>query len=549
MFHVSRQADLAALAADTFDLLVIGGGITGAGVARDAAMRGLRTALVDASDFAAATSGKSSRLIHGGLRYLEHGWFRLVLEASRERRVLLRIAPHLVRAQPFTFPAFRGGRVRRWHVSAAVLLYDLLALFRNVRRHRWLSRHEVLRSEPRLREVGLTGGARYWDARCEDARLTLATVRSAQRHGARCLNYVRVLAFERATGRVRGAICEDVETGARLPVHAHAVVNATGPWVDAVRRLDDPGAKPLLRPTKGAHIVVPRARLGNAGAVTLVSPVDGRVMFALPWEDTTIVGTTDTDCGDAPEDLEPDAADVIYLLRSANALFPDARLQFSDVLCTFAALRPLLAAPAATPSSVPREHAIQESASGLVTVAGGKLTTYRVMAAQTVDCVAARLRALDGRRVPRRAATDVEPLPGGEVADLDLLVAELAKDGQPAARAAHLVARYGTEAAGVANVIDEDPDLTLPLALGSPDLRGEVVYQARRESARTVADVLIRRTGLFYRRADQAMSATADVALLLARELGWDDARRSAAVAEYTAAVARMRRALTPSDG
>jgi glycerol-3-phosphate dehydrogenase len=436
--------------------------------------------------------------------------------------------------------------VRRWQIGAAVWLYDLLALFRNEHNHRLLSRRRVLEIEPQLRDQDLTGGALYWDAQCDDARLVLATMRSAHRHGALAASYARVTALEKAGGRVRGATLEDAVTGARNTVRAHVVVNATGPWSDALRRLDDPGAAPLLRLTKGAHIAVPRARVGNTGAVTLTSPIDGRVMFVLPWGDVTIVGTTDTDTTASPDDVGADAGDVTYLLRSANAVFPNARLQTSDVLAAWAGLRPLLADGGTSTAAVPREHRIVESASGLLTIAGGKLTTYRSMAAEMVDRVSKCLRRLDGRRLPARAPTDREPLPGGEVADYAQLSAELVKEGLDSGVADHLVGTYGAEAAAVANLAAREPTLAAPLINGRPFLRAEVVYQARREMAMTVSDVLIRRTHLFHTHPRQAEEDAPLVGALLARELGWEAQREADAVAQYRAEVARMRAAFMP---
>lgn len=540
----TRRDNLRALALEPVDLLIIGGGITGAGAARDAAMRGIRTALVEAGDFGHGTSGRSSRLIHGGLRYLEHGWFRLVFEASRERRILLRIAPHLVWPRAFTFPVHAGSRVRRWQISAAVWLYDLLALFRNVHRHRLLSRRGVLEVEPMLRDQDLKGGAIYYDAQCNDARLVLANIRSAHRHGASLASYTRVVALEKAGGRVRGATALDQVSGERVTIRAHVVVNATGPWTDALRRLDEPDAPALLRLTKGAHIAVPQRRLGNTGAVTLTSPIDGRVMFALPWGDITLVGTTDTDTNVPPDQVEADPEDVTYLLRSANAVFPNARLTQRDVIAAWAGLRPLLAAPAGSTAAVPREHRVLESASGLVTIAGGKLTTYRAMAAELVDVVAARLRRLDGRSVSRRAATDREPLPGGEVADLEQVARELIKEDVPEDVADHLVGTYGAEAAAVANLVAREHALGARLIEDWPFIVAEVVHQARREMALTVSDVMIRRTGLFHRHPDQALAAAPVVARWLRRELGWDSETEAASLQDYEREVTRMRRAL-----
>ena len=544
----TRRAQWSALPGDAVDLLVIGGGITGAGIARDAAMRGICTTLVDAGDFGWGTSSRSSRLIHGGLRYLEHGWLRLVFEASRERRTLLRIAPHLVRPSRFLFPAHQGSRVKRWEISAGVLLYDLLALFRNVHGCRWLSRQGVLREEPRLRDKGLTGGAAYWDAQTDDARLVLATIRSAHRHGARCLSYVRVVSLDKAEGRLRGALLEDAFTGERKALHARVVVNATGPWSDALRRLDEPGAEPMLRPTKGAHIAIPQQRIGNHGAVTLLSPIDGRVMFVLPWGDVTVIGTTDTDEPAPPADVAANAQDVLYLIRSANAIYPDARLGTGDVIAAWAGLRPLLRADGEDPGNVPREHRIIESTSGLVTIAGGKLTTYRSMAEELVNVVAERLQQLDGRALPPRAPTDTEPLPGGEVHDLVALTEQMTLEGVPAALATHLVDQYGAEAPGVASIMKADHALAAPLVAGGPWIAAEVVYQARREMALTVSDVLVRRTHAFHRRAGQAIGAAAEVGRLLAGELGWDAARTEQSVRAYREEVERMRRSFAAPE-
>jgi glycerol-3-phosphate dehydrogenase len=541
----TRREDLDALATTPVDLLVIGGGITGAGIARDAAMRGISTCLVEAGDFGHGTSSRSTGLVHGGLRYLEHGWLRLVFEASRERRVLLRIAPHLVRATAFVFPVYTGSRVGRWRLAAGLWLYDLLSLFRNVHGHRMLSRRAIMKAEPRLRDRELAGGAVYYDGTCDDARLVLANVRSAHRHGARTASYAAVTALEKADGRVRGALVADAIDGRRLSIHAHVTVNATGPWTDALRRMDDEGATPLLRPTTGVHVAVPRQRVGNIGALTLTSPLDGRVMFVLPWGDVTLIGTTDTDFTGEPDAVAATGEDVTYLLRSANAFFPDARLGPDDVIAAWAGLRPLLRDGESETAAVPREHRITESESGLVTIAGGKLTTYRAMAAELVDLVAGRLRRMDGRRVASSAPTDREPLPGGEVADLDLLVKELVTEELPEDMARTLVARYGSESAAVANLAAREPALAKPLMDGLPMLKAEVIHQARREMALSVSDVMVRRTRLFHRLATQGVDAAPVVAGLLARELGWDAAREAESLAAYLGEVRRMRERAT----
>jgi glycerol-3-phosphate dehydrogenase len=532
--HRARAAALAAIVAQPVDLLIIGGGITGAGIARDAALRGIRTALVDKGDFGGGTSSHSSRLVHGGLRYLEQRDFRLVFEASRERRVLLTIAPHLVRPLAFLFPAYRGARVPAWRLRAGLWLYDLLAAFRNVRAHRWLGRQAVLRLEPGLRERDLQGAGLYYDAQTDDARLVLATMRSAAQAGALVANYTEVTNLLKPDGRVRGAALRDVLSGTTSAARALVVVNATGPWLDGVRQLDDPRADPVLRLTKGTHVVVPRQRLGHAYAVTLTSPLDGRVMFVLPWGDLSYIGTTDTDEDASPDDVRASADDVIYLLRSANAFFPDARLAPHDVVATWAGLRPLLAPPGLlAASAVSREHRVIESASGLITIAGGKLTTYRVMGRDVTDRVAARLSELDGRPQAAAAATDRLPLPGGETADLEVLVEAAKARGALDSTARHLVRSYGSESAAVLNLVERDRTLGQPIVAGCPEIRAEVVHAIEREMAMRLSDVLVRRLHLFYEAPGAAAAAAPAIAATMGALLGWDGGRVAAEVADY----------------
>ncbi len=532
------------MAHEPVDVLVIGGGITGAAIARDAALRGFRTALVEKGDFGSGTSSVSSRLIHGGLRYLEQYDFHLVLEASRERRVLLRIAPHLVRPLPFVFPVYRGARVPSWKLRSGLWLYDLLAAFRNVRGHRWLSRKATLRLEPGLRDKDLRAAGLYYDAQTDDARLVLATMRSAAQAGAHVANYAEVVTLVKPDGRARGATVRDLLSGDTRTVRSLIVVNACGPWVDQLRRLDEPDASPVLRLTKGAHVAVPRQRLGNTHGITLTSPIDGRVMFVLPWEDAeqSYIGTTDTDEHVSPDDVRATAEDVVYLLRSANAFFPQARLSPQDVVATWAGLRALLRPEGhLAPSQVSREHRIIESASGLLTIAGGKLTTHRAMAQELVDRVAARLGALDGRPRAPHSPTDRLPLPGGETADLEGLAKAAVERGASETTARHLVGRYGSEAAAVLNLVDRDRALGGRIMAGRPELWAEVVHAVEREMAVRLSDVLVRRLHLFYKTRDQAVPATSAVADRMAGALGWDGSRRAEELAGYLELVKRSR--------
>jgi glycerol-3-phosphate dehydrogenase len=530
----ARYLRLSELDDSALDLLVIGGGITGAGIARDAAMRGISTVLVEQQDLAAGTSSRSSKLIHGGLRYLEQGNVSLVREALRERAILLRIAPHLVRTIPFIFPLHEGDRVPRWKLGAGLIAYELLAGFRNVRRPRILGKRGVLQREPLLRERALTGGALYGDAQCDDARLVIATARSAVDHGATVLTHTRVTALLQDAGRLTGAALEDRLTGARRDMRATVVLNATGPWSDQLRQMEDPSASPMLRLTRGTHVVVPRERVGHRHAITFLSPIDGRVMFILPWNDLTYIGTTDTDYTADPSAVAATRDDVIYLLRSANALFPAARLTEDDVRSTWAGLRPLLAEDGSrTPSAVSREHALVEGARGMITIAGGKLTTYRAMAAGAVDLVASRLR-----RKLARALTDVIPLPGGNAADLEPFRARGAPLGLPPALSDRLVDRYGTECAGIHNLGMKSRSLFDRLHPSHPANEGEVLHAVRREMALTVEDVMVRRLHLYHETRDHGLRATERVAQLMAGELGWSVERTRDEVAAYRRYVA-----------
>lgn len=518
-------------------MLVIGGGIVGAAIARDAAMRGYRVALVEQGDFGAGTSSHSSRLAHGGLRYLEHGDLKLVFEALRERGILLRIAPHLVRPLPFIFPVHHGDRIGFWKLAAGMWLYDLLAMFRNVPRHRMLGKRGLLRAEPMLRERGLVGGARYFDAQLDDARLTLATVRSAARHGALVASHTTVSALEVAGGRVSGAHVS-LDGGPPVLVRATVVVNATGPWCDRIRRMEDPAARPLLRLTKGTHAMVRRERIGHTAAITLTSAIDGRVMFVLPWGELSYIGTTDTDTDEPPEAVRATEEDTRYLLRSANAMFPNAHLTPEDVIATWAGLRPLLADPAAaSTAAVSREHAIVRGAGGMLTIAGGKLTTHREMAAQLVDRIGDEFHALEARRRPPRAPTDREPLPGGESAGLEPFRTEALELGLDAGSAEHLLQHYGSETPAVLNLVRGDRTLGRRLVPAHPAILATVTHAARREYATTVEDVLVRRIHLYYETGDQGCAAAAATAELLGRELAWAPAAAARAADAYVARV------------
>ena len=526
------------MTAQPFDLLVIGGGITGAGIARDAAMRGFRTALVEAHDLGAGTSSHSSRLIHGGLRYLEQGDFRLVHEATRERRTLLRIAPHLVRPLAFVFPVHHGDRVPLWKLAAGMWLYDLLAAFRNVRRHRILGKRALLAAEPMLRERGLVGGARYYDAQCDDARLVLATARSAMQHGATIATYTRVTALERSGGQVRGAVVQD-QSGREGVVQASVVVNATGAWTDQLRRLEDPDASPILRRTRGAHVMVRRERLGHTDAITLTSPIDGRVMFVLPWGAFSYIGTTDTDEPGPPEAVAPDDADLVYLLRSANACFPQAHLAEADIISSWAGVRALLGSDdPREASALSREHVIRRGPGRHVHHRRREADHLPLHGGGTGGCRG------DRARPPRRPAP---PRPRRRPTPNRCRAARRRTSRRfdrprwssasdcPSRRRTISSPHYGTEAAAVCNLARADRSLLARLHPDHPAIEAEVIHHARRELAAEVDDVLTRRIHLRYETADHGARAAPRVAALLGRELEWGETEVAGALARWAA--------------
>jgi len=546
---MTRGERLARLRREQFDVLVVGGGITGAGIARDAAMRGLTTALVERDDFASGTSSRSSRLVHGGVRYLEHGHLHLVFESSRERRTLLRIAPHLVRPLRFTWPVYRDARVPLWKLGLGLFMYDALAIFRNVHGHRLLTPKEVSGEEPALSRANLVGGASYYDASTDDTRLTLANVIVAEESGAVAVNHAPVVGMIREGERIVGAVVREDADDTEVSVRARVVVNATGPWTDAVRAMDGDARTHAVRATKGVHIAVPRERLATNAAVTLLSPIDGRVMFALPSTATTIVGTTDTPTDERPEHVRASRQDIDYLLAAANVFFPAARLTPADVVAAWAGIRPLVASGfTGSPASASREHRIDRSASGMISVSGGKLTTYRSMAAEVVDVVEQSL----GRR-RRRSKTNVVPLPGGDIRSFDetLRAAELEVGDSAVAR--RLVEAHGSRWREVAALTTAEPALARRIARDLPYLLAEVVYAVEREMAMTLADVLVRRLHLAFEVADHGRSAARVATAVLAGRLGWDNARARSEIARYEAEVERLfgasRDAHEPSPG
>ena len=526
-----RAEALERLAAEQFDVLVVGGGITGAGVALDSASRGLRTALVERDDFASGTSSKSSKLVHGGLRYLQQREVGLVYEGLAERQVALRNAPHLVRILPFLIPVLtKDGVISRRLARAlggALWMYDLTGGLRIGKRHKRVSSDQAVAHMQTLRADRVAGGYLYYDAHTDDARLTLTLCRTAAAHGAVVANYAGVTSLRKdGEGRVRGARVQ--ADGDEVEVRADVVVNAAGVWTDDVRALDEPSHPHSIRPAKGIHITVPWTKVRNDIAVVVPVAKDRRSVFVVPWGDLTYVGTTDTDYDGPLDDPECTPEDIAYLLRALNAVITDP-VREDDVLGTWAGLRPLLRTAANDRTAdLSRRHAVRRSEGGLVTVTGGKLTTYRRMAADTVD----EVDALLGKR--RRCRTKRLKLIGADGYE------DPPETNEPS-RHEHLAHRYGTEGAAIEALVDQEPALGEPLVPGLPYLKAEAVHGVRSEMARTLDDVLSRRTRARLLARDDSAAAAEDAAALVGRELGWDDAERARQVKEYRAAVAAER--------
>jgi glycerol-3-phosphate dehydrogenase len=517
-----RSADLARLADTTWDVVIVGGGIVGAGALLDACTRGLRAALVEADDIAAGTSSRSSRLIHGGLRYLEQLHFPLVREGLRERGRLLRNAPHLVTLEPQLFPIYGLPFVHKAYYDAGLTLYDLLGARHDGGWHRRLGVVDTLEIAPALRRDGLRGALLYHDGVEDDARLALAVVRTALATDANTVALTRVRATGLASsdgGQPRVLRVRDAVTGDQVDVRTQAVVDATGAWAAAP---DHPFASPSSRilPSRGAHVLVPRERIPMTAGLTIRVP--GKVVFLVPWPDHWVIGTTDAPYTGPFERPVADAWEVDELLAAVNGRL-DVDLRRDDVVGTYAGLRPLIAPSGGSTVKASREHRVTVETDGMVRVGGGKFTTYRVMAAEVIDAV---LGPREARRRP--SGTAEHPLVGAaDGAELGRIAAGLAARSAVAAAhpdaAARLVARHGTEATTVAGLGDE-LDLLRPLVPGRPFLEAEVAWAVRNELALSVDDVLSRRLRLSPELRDRSVVA-ARAAAIMARELGWSDAR------------------------
>lgn len=491
----------------TFDLLVVGGGIMGAGIAWDAAQRGLSCALVEQEDFAGGTSSKTTKLIHGGIRYLENLEFKLVHQAIQERGTLLASAPDLVKPLPFLIPII-GRFPRPWPlVRLGVALYNLLAGKARIQRHRFLDQLQMREEEPLLGRMDTRRGAVYFDAQMDDARLVLAVVQAAAQAGAVVLNQIAVVRWVFDGGRIAGAEVEDRLDGKRYSVRSALTLNATGPWVDRLRRLADPSAKPIVRPSKGIHLVYPD--LGLTHALLLSSPKDRRIFFLIPWRSMTLIGTTDTDFSGDPAGAAADSSDVDYLIGETNRLLPRLQLEKSKIITTFAGVRPLVAQEKRDPWAVSRAHLLHEDANGLLSIVGGKFTTFRAVAEEVVDRIIGK--EFSGRELSpcRTARSSLGPDPARGESILDW--------------------------------IQRDPRMGELLCPHHPFVKAEVRYAVEREMAMTLGDLLWRRLEVGWS-VCQGLDMADSAAALMADLLGWSETERLRQADLYRAEVASNHR-------
>jgi glycerol-3-phosphate dehydrogenase len=531
MGPAEREDSWRRLGEDTFDLVIIGGGVVGAGTALDAATRGLRVALVEARDLASGTSSRSSKLFHGGLRYLEQLEFGLVREALRERELMLTLlAPHLVKPVSFLYPLTR----RLWerpYTAAGLLLYNTMGGARSVPGQKHLTRAGALRMVPALKRDALIGAIRYYDAQADDARHTMTVARTAAHYGAVVRTSTQVVGFVREADRVSGVRVRDVEDGRETEIKANAVINSTGVWTDELQRLSGSRGRFRVRASKGVHIVVPRDRIVSESG--LILRTEKSVLFVIPWGSHWIVGTTDTDWHLDLAHPAATKADIDYILSHVNTVLATP-LTVDDIEGVYAGLRPLLAGESEETSKLSREHAVARVSPGLVAIAGGKYTTYRVMAADAVDAASVDL---PGRIQP--SITDKVPLLGADgyhalVNQADQLAVKARVHPY---RVRHLLNRYGSMVHQVLALAENRPELLKPLTAAPDYLQVEVVYATSHEGALHLEDVLARRTRISIEYAHRGVDAAEQVAALMAEILGWNAATSKREIEVYTARV------------
>jgi glycerol-3-phosphate dehydrogenase len=535
----ARQQNLEQMNKETFDVLVIGGGITGAGIARDAALRGFKTALIDKDDFGAGTSSKSSKLVHGGFRYLAQLKFGLVHEALTERKVLSRLAPHLVYPLKCVLPIYQGSGFSAPAIQIGMWLYDILAFDRNIARHRMVSAKALHELEPGYRQEGLRKAVKYHDCWGDDFRLVMSTIQSAAQNGVVSGNYVMAVDAIMEHGKIGGVLAKDQLSGREISIKSCVVANATGPWCDQVRQRLLKQKERQVRLTKGVHLIVSREDLPIQHALMQFNIQDGRPIFAIPWKRIVVLGTTDTDYDGDPDQIRVERSDVDYLLESFNYYFPTAHLTNDHVLSAFAGLRPLIFETGKAESQVSREYRIFEGPENFFSIIGGKLTTYRTMAKQMVDRLTRRL-AGSFHRIPKnpRCMSHKVPLYGGEIDDYEQFQRKWTSELRGARHfdaeiAAHLVETYGTDVPDLLKEIEKTPNGMDRIHPHLPYVWGELTYAIDHEMALTLDDFLIRRAPLFSWENRQGREVRRDVANRMQDRLAWSAQEKQAQIDRY----------------
>jgi glycerol-3-phosphate dehydrogenase len=524
-----RDKNLAALSGQEFDLLVIGGGITGAGIALDATVRGMKTALIEMQDFASGTSSRSTKLVHGGLRYLKQFELKLVAEVGKERAIVYENGPHITKAEPMLLPLIKGGSIGSVGAFIGMYVYDMLAGVRKDEHRKMLNKEKTLDKEPLLIQESLYGGVHYFEYRTDDARLTMEVLKEASERGTSALNYMKAVSFILKDGLIKGINAEDRISGKIHQVYAKYVVNATGPWVDILDTIDDPSSESKLHLTKGVHIVIDHKKLPLKQSIYFDTD-DKRMIFAIPRDGKTYVGTTDTDYTGQIEDPAITPEDKAYLIRSVNRIFPTVNIKVGDIESGWAGLRPLIKQKGKSPSAISRKDEIFQSPSGLITIAGGKLTGYRKMAERVTDLVVSRFKK-SGISYPV-CTTDKIKISGGKVGgagNFSAFIKEKVKSGMAAGiseeSARALAERYGSNAEKLFEIIkssdEEAKKFKLPVTLYA-----QLVYAIEEEMALTPSDFFIRRTSSFYFNIGWVKQWKDAVIIFMAKYLDWNEARK-----------------------
>ena len=545
-----KRSAISDLTGQTFDLLIIGGGATGTSAARDAALRGLSVALLEKNDFGSGTSSRSTKLFHGGLRYLEKFEFGLVREACRERELMLTLAPHLAHPRPFIYLLYQGYHMMfKWlpatlpMLNAGLTMYDMFSGNPGSRRHKMLNKKKLLAVEPHLNPDGLKGGGYYYDFLTDDGRFTLETIKAACDAGALAANYVEVKGLVKDKGRISGVEAIDTITGEEGVIRAKQVINTTGPWTDTIRFMEEGVKNKMLSPTKGVHIVLRKQDFPLNHTVFLQSPRDGRTVWPIPALDSDLVyvGTTDTYYEDSFDHVVATHEDIDYLLEVANYTIPGRNLSYEHIVGTWAGLRPLVKPEGdLAASSVSREHEIFVSPNGLLNIAGGKLTTARVMGYQVVDKAVELLGEKFGVRGVPATTTAVEPLSGGDAESTASAAQLIPSVNLPDDVKDRLLDHYGGNFTRLAEIVGENPDATRSLG-GHKLTAAEVRYAIEDEMAMTVTDFFTRRASLFYWTQDGGLDTVDAVAAEMGELLGWDTQQREQQINEYRRWVAENR--------